>query len=130
MAINIVAISGNLTKDPELRQTASGTAVISLSVAVNERRKNNQTGEWDDYPNYIDCTMFGTRAAKIADMLGKGCKVAIQGKMRQERWQKDGKNYSKIAVIVDEIEFISQSQKPKQKPQDEYDGYYPSDIPF
>ena len=62
MSINRVIISGNLTRDPELRSTASGLPVLGFGVAVNDRRKNQQTGEWEDYPNFIDCTMFGARA--------------------------------------------------------------------
>ena len=66
MSINRVNITGNLTRDPELRATAAGTQVLSFGIAVNDRRKNPQTGEWEDYPNYIDCTMFGTRAEAIS----------------------------------------------------------------
>ena len=62
MSINRVNITGNLTRDPELRATAGGTQVLSFGVAVNDRRRNAQTGEWEDYPNFVDCTMFGTRA--------------------------------------------------------------------
>ena len=61
MSINRVNITGNLTRDPELRATAGGTQVLSFGVAVNDRRRNAQTGEWEDYPNFVDCTMFGTR---------------------------------------------------------------------
>ena len=62
MSINRVIITGNLTRDPELRSTASGMPVLGFGVAVNDRRRNQQTGEWEDYPNFIDCTMFGARA--------------------------------------------------------------------
>ena len=65
MSINRVIISGNLTRDPELRSTAGGTSVLGFGVAVNDRRKNQQTGEWEDYPNFIDCTMFGARADAV-----------------------------------------------------------------
>ena len=58
MSINRVSITGNLTRDPELRATAGGTQVLSFGVAVNDRRRNPQTGEWEDYPNFVDCTMF------------------------------------------------------------------------
>ena len=61
MAINRVSLSGNLTRDPELRAAQGGTAILRLGIAVNDRRKNQQTGEWEDYPNFIDCVMFGTR---------------------------------------------------------------------
>ena len=66
MSINRVNITGNLTRDPELRATAGGTQVLSFGVAVNDRRRNAQTGEWEDYPNFVDCTMFGTRAEAVS----------------------------------------------------------------
>lgn len=111
MSINRVVISGNITRDAELRQTASGMAVLGFSVAVNDRRKNQQTEQWEDYPNYIDCSMFGTRAEKIAPYLSKGTKVAIAGKLRWSQWERDGQMRSKVEVIVDEIEFMSRQQR-------------------
>lgn len=111
MAINKATITGNITRDPELRQTQGGTSVLTIGVAVNDRRKNQQTGEWEDYPNYIDCTIFGNRATGVAPHLEKGMKVAIEGKLNQSRWQaEDGTNRSKIEIIVDEIEFMSRQQ--------------------
>jgi single-strand DNA-binding protein len=111
MAINKATITGNITRDPELRQTQGGTSVLTIGVAVNDRRKNQQTGEWEDYPNFIDCTIFGNRATGVAPHLEKGMKVAIEGKLNQSRWQADdGTNRSKIEIIVDEIEFMSRQQ--------------------
>ena len=108
MSINRVVISGNLTRDPELRSTAGGTAVLNLGVAVNDRRKNAQTGEWEDYPNFIDCVMFGSRAEAISRYLTKGTKVAIEGKLRYRSWEsQQGEKRSKVEVAVDEIEFMS-----------------------
>ena len=107
MSINRVIISGNLTRDPELRQTASGLPVLGFGVAVNDRRKNQQTGEWEDYPNFVDCTMFGTRAESVAKFLSKGSKVAIEGKLRWSQWERDGQKRSKIEVIIDELEYLS-----------------------
>ena len=107
MSINRVNISGNLTRDPELRATASGTQVLSFGVAVNDRRRNPQTGEREDYPNFVDCTMFGTRAEAVSRYLSKGSKVAIEGKLRYSSWERDGQRRSKLEVIVDEIEFMS-----------------------
>ena len=107
MSINRVVISGNLTRDAELRQTSSGMPVLGLGVAVNDRRKNNQTGEWEDYPNYIDCTMFGSRAESLARYLVKGTKVTIEGKLRWSQWERDGQKRSKIEVIIDDLEFMS-----------------------
>ena len=107
MSINRVIISGNLTRDPELRQTQSGMPVLGLGVAVNDRRKNQTTGEWEDYPNFIDCTMFGARAEALSRYLSKGTKVAIEGKLRWSQWERDGQKRSKIEVIVDELEFMT-----------------------
>ena len=107
MSINRVIISGNLTRDPDLRSTASGMAVLSLGVAVNDRRRNQQTGEWEDYPNFVDCTMFGTRAESLARFLSKGAKVTIEGKLRWSQWERDGQKRSKLEVVVDDLEFMS-----------------------
>ena len=108
MSINRVNISGNLTRDPEMRQTAGGTQILQFGVAVNDRRKNNQTGEWEDYPNFIDCTMFGARADALSRILAKGTKVAIEGKLRWSQWERDGqKRRSKLEVVVDDLEFFS-----------------------
>ena len=107
MSINRVIISGNLTRDPELRSTAGGMPVLGFGVAVNDRRKNQQTGEWEDYPNFIDCTMFGARAEALSRYLNKGTKVSIEGKLRWSQWEREGQKRSKIEVIVDELEFMS-----------------------
>ena len=107
MSINRVVISGNLTRDPELRVTTGGTQVLSFGVAVNDRRRNPQSGDWEDYPNFVDCTMFGSRAEAISRYLSKGSKVAIEGKLRYSSWERDGQRRSKLEVIVDEIEFLS-----------------------
>jgi len=107
MSINRVVISGNLTRDAELRRTQSGMAILNLGVAVNDRRRNNQTGEWEDYANFIDCVLFGARAEAIANYLVKGTKVAIEGKLRWSQWERDGQKRSKIEVVIDEIEFMS-----------------------
>ena len=120
MSINRVNISGNLTRDPELRATSSGTQVLSFGVAVNDRRRNPQTGDWEDYPNFVDCTMFGTRAEAVKRYLSKGSKVAIEGKLRYSSWERDGQRRSKLEVIVDEIEFMSRGQ------QGEGGGYAPT----
>lgn len=124
MSINRVIISGNLTRDPELRQTAGGLPVLSFGVAVNDRRKNQQTGEWEDYPNFIDCTLFGSRAENVQKFLSKGSKVAIEGKLRWSQWERDGQKRSKVEVIVDDLEFMS---KPEQQPQQ---PMYEDDVPF
>lgn len=107
MSINRVNISGNLTRDPEVRTSASGSAIMHFGVAVNDRRRNAQTGEWEDYPNFIDCTMFGTRAEGISKYMAKGDKIAVDGKLRFSQWEKEGQRRTKLEVIVEEIELMA-----------------------
>lgn len=133
MSINTCTISGNLTRDPELRATASGTEILGFSVAVNDRRRDPQTGEWEDHPNFIDCTMFGSRASALANILHKGSGVTVQGKLRWSQWERDGQKRSKIEVVVDEIALHDKKgaapagQAAAPEPEAEY---LPYDIPF
>lgn len=129
MNINRVIVSGNTTRDSELRQTASGMPVLSFGIAVNDRRKNNQTGEWEDSPNFFDVTMFGSRCDKLAQYLPKGTKVAIEGKLRWSQWERDGEKRSKVEIIADDVEFMSRresagSEQPAQS------AMYAEDLPF
>lgn len=119
MSINRVNISGNLTRDPELRQ-GSGP-VLSFTVAVNDRARNKETGEWEDRANFVGCVVFGKRAESLASKLSKGSKVAVEGKLRYSSWEtKDGQKRSQLEVIADEVEFFS----PKAE------ELYNEDLPF
>ena len=101
----MVAISGNLTRDAELRATRSGSRVLSFSVAVNESRRDPQTGEWKEQPNYVDCTVWGKRAEGLAPHLRKGTKVMVSGRLRWHSWDQDGERRSKLDVVVDGLDF-------------------------
>lgn len=103
--INQVSISGNITRDPELR---TGN-VLKFSVAVNDRRKVD--GEWKEVPNFIDCVMFGARAEALSNMIHKGTRVSIGGKLRYSSWEKDGQKRSKVEVAVDQLDFLSKVQE-------------------
>ncbi len=107
MAINKVFLTGRLTRDPELRSTAEGNPVLSFGIAVNERIRNKQTGEWEDRGNFFDCTMFGARAENLSRFLSKGNKVSIEGRLRWNQWERDGQKRTKIEVIVTEIELMN-----------------------
>lgn len=112
MSINSVTLTGNLTRDPEMRGSA-----LNISIAVNDRWKNNQTGEWEDRPNYIDCVCFGNRANALSTRLRKGQKVAVRGKLRWSQWddKQTGKKRSKVDVIIDDLEFMGGGQgRPQQ----------------
>ena len=141
MSINRAVISGNLTRDPELRTTQGGMPVMRFSVAVNDRRKNQQTGEWEDYPNFIDCSMFGSRAEKLSAYMPKGAKVAVEGRLHWSQWEKDGEKRSRVEVVVDEVELMSKRGEGEQGPQGAGSGVkamyagkaadlYDEDIPF
>lgn len=124
--LNSVTISGNLCRDPEVKATRGGAAVLSFAVAVNSSRKN-QAGEWEDYPSYVDVTMFGKRAEGVGRYLSKGCYVAVVGKLRQDRWEaQDGSKRSKLYVIADNIHFETKREK-KAAPQEDF---YAEDCPF
>lgn len=124
MSINRVNISGNLTRDPELRSTTSGTQVLTFGVAVNDRRRNPQTGDWEDVPNFVDCVVFGARAEALSRFLSKGSKVAIEGKLRYSSWERDGQRRSKLEVVVDDLEFMSpRGQSQGSAPRQQQDAY-------
>lgn len=114
MSINRVFVTGNLTRDAELRDTQGGTSYLRMGVAVNDRRKNPQTGKWEDVPNFVDCVMFGTRAEAIARYLTKGMKVAVDGSLRYSSWERDGQRRSKLEVAVRDVEFMSRQQQAQQ----------------
>ena len=127
--MNKVFLSGNLTRDPEERSTSGGMAVVTFGIAVNERRKNNATGEWEDVPNFFDCTMFGKRGVSVSQYISKGSKVALEGRLRWSQWEKDGQKRSKVEVIVDDIEFMSRQEK-RSEPEYVESFVYDEDIPF
>ena len=136
MSINHVAITGNLTRKPELRSTQNGTAVLSFGIAVNDHRKNS-SGQWEDVPNFFECAIFGNRATSLSDILTKGMKVAIAGKLHYSSWEKDGQKHSKVDIIANDVEMM-QNRKPQQQPHQEQAfapqpptmDMYDSDIPF
>lgn len=132
MNINRVVLTGNLTREPELRRTASGMGILNIGIAVNDRRKDAQTGEWSDYPNFINCVMFGTRAEAVTNYLHKGNKVAIDGKLRYSSWESDGQKRSKIEVIIDDIELLTPkgSGQSQQGPTEVVATVYDDDLPF
>ena len=106
--MNKVMLIGNLTRDSELRHTNSGFPILEMGIAVNERRKNSQSGEWEERPNYFNMKMLGERGEKIAQYLTKGKKVAVVGRLEYRSWEsKEGDKRSAVEVVVEEIEFMS-----------------------
>ncbi|MCL2332728.1 MAG: single-stranded DNA-binding protein [Actinomycetia bacterium] len=107
MSINRVFVTGNLTRDPELRQ-AGATTVLQLGIAVNDRKKNPQTEQWEDVPNYFDVLVWGARGESLSRFLHKGQKVAVSGRLHWNQWQNsEGEKRSKVEIVADDIEFMS-----------------------
>ena len=106
-SINRVILVGNLTRDPELRALPSGTAVCGLRIAVNDRMKDKNTGEWRDQPNYFDVDVFGSQAENCAKYLVKGRQIAVEGRLRWREWEsQDGQKRSAVSVAADNVQFI------------------------
>ncbi len=105
--INRVILTGNLTRDPELRSTSGGMSVCSLRVATNTRRKDNSTGEWTDKPNYFSVTVWGAQGENCARFLSKGRPVAIDGRLEWREWQaQDGSKRESIEIVADAVQFL------------------------
>jgi len=104
--VNVVVITGNLTKDPELRSLQSGTAVCKLRVAVNSRRKD-QSGEWVDKPNYFDVTVWGAQGENCATYLSKGRPVAVEGRLEWREWEAEGGGKRQaVEIIANSVQFL------------------------
>jgi single-strand DNA-binding protein len=105
MNINRVVLTGNLTRDPELRATSGGLSVCKLGVAVNTRRKNSD-GQWEEKPNYFRVTVFGRQAESCANYLKKGRAVAIDGRLEWSSWETEGQKRESIDIIADTVQFL------------------------
>src|SRR5438093_5587771 len=104
--MNVVVITGNLTRDPELRSLSSGTSVCKLRVAVNSRRKD-QSGEWVDKPNYFDVTVWGAQGENCSTYLSKGRPVAVSGRLDWREWEaNDGTKRQSVEIIADSVQFL------------------------
>ena len=108
--INRVVLVGNLTRDPELRHTPSGTPVCSLRLAVNTRRKD-ESGQWTDKPNYFDITVWGQLGENCAQYLSKGRPVAIDGRLEWREWEaQDGSKRQAVEVVAESVQFLGGRQ--------------------
>ncbi len=102
---NRVILLGNLVRDIELRYTNSRMAVCQNAIAVNDRRKN-ASGEWIDETSFVDVTFFGRTAEIVSEYLGKGSPIFVEGRLKQDTWEKDGQKRSKLYVIVDRMQLL------------------------
>lgn len=107
MSINRCALSGNCTRDSELKTTTGGTPVLTFGLAFNRRKRDASTGDWVDVPNFIDCVVYGKRAEALHARLLKGTKVFVAGELCYSQWERDGHTRSKIELIVIDLDFAS-----------------------
>ena len=124
--INRVVLTGNLTRDPELRSTSSGMSVCSLRVACNTRRKG-PSGDWEDKPNYFDVTVWGAQGENCARFLSKGRPVAIDGRLEWREWEtQDGHKRQAVDIVADTVQFLGAGRDEASSA----NGFTPrSDIP-
>jgi single-strand DNA-binding protein len=105
--VNRVVVSGNLTRDPELRQLAGGNSVCKLRIAVNTRKKDRDSNQWSDHPNYFDVTVWGAQGENVAKYLQKGSPLLIDGRLEWREWQaQDGTNRQSVEIIAENTQFI------------------------
>jgi single-strand DNA-binding protein len=102
--INRVVLIGRLTRDAELKYTSGGQAVCKFSIAVNRRRKNGE--QWEDEANYFDVVLWGRQGENINQYLVKGKTVGLDGELRQDRWQQDGQNRSKVEIVANNVQLL------------------------
>lgn len=121
--VNKVIVSGNITKDPELRQTTNGTSVLCFGIACNESVKKGDA--WENYPNFFDCVLYGKRADGLSSFLAKGMKVCVSGKLHYSSWERDGQFRSKVEIICDCVDVCSKKNEPNNNQNNSDDG-----IPF
>lgn len=134
MAINRVTIMGNLTRDAELRKKGDATSVLTFGLAINEKKKDSETGEYVDAPVFVDCALFGARAEALAPYLTKGKKVSVDGRLRYHSWMKNEEKRHALSVLVTDIEFADSKGAGKDtvsaKGQSAEPETYDADIPF
>lgn len=126
MSTNVVAISGNIGAEPELRVTTGGTQILTFGVAVSERKPDGNNG-WTNYTNWVDCVMFGSRAASLKQYLHKGMHVSLSGSLSYSSWESNGQRRSKLEVKIADIDFSGSKRESAPAPEPDVYDY---DIPF
>jgi single-strand DNA-binding protein len=126
--INRVVMTGNLTRDPELRSTPAGTAVCSLRIASNTRRRDG-AGEWVDKPNYFDVVVWGAAGENCAAYLAKGRPVALEGRLEWREWEDgDGNRRQAVEIVADSVQFLGSRDGASQPTGLEVDDGEPAGV--
>ena len=104
-SLNQVTLMGNLTRDPELRQTANGSSVCGFSLALN-RSYRDASGEWQEATDYIDIVAWGPLGERVSQYLSKGRRCLVQGRIQSRSWEQDGQKRSKVEVLASDVTFL------------------------
>ena len=123
-SINRVLLVGNLGRDPELKHTQGGTAVVEFSIAVNSREKVD--GEWADRTDWFDIRAWDSLAENCAEYLHKGSKVAVDGRLRVDRWEKEGQKRSAVRIVAQAVQFLDPRSEDGGRP--DYGDYAPPAV--
>src|SRR5579875_4227627 len=105
MNINRVVLTGNLTRDPEMKATSGGLTICKMGIAVNTRKKHGD-GQWEEKPNYFRVTVFGAQGEQCGKYLHKGRGVAIDGRLEWSQWERDGQKRESVDIIADTVQFL------------------------
>lgn len=133
---NKVILLGNLCRDPELRTVSTGTQVCDVSVAVNDKRKN-AAGEWIEEATFVDVTFWGRTAEVLAEYLRKGSPILVEGRLKLDKWEKDGQKHSKLRVVCERMQMIGtkgegggqrKESEPSAPPRDASEAPTPSEA--
>lgn len=135
--VNHVILIGRLTRDAELKYTTGGTAVCKFAMAVNKRRKQGE--QWVEEANFFDIVLWGSSGESINQYLVKGKQVAVDGELRQNRWEQDGQSRSKVEIVANNVQLLgggnqqaapANQARPERDTQDSVPPDFPDDILF
>ena len=143
--LNHVTLIGRLTKDAELKYTQGGLAISNFSIAVNRRRKSGD--QWIDEVSYFDINLYGKPAGSLKQYLTKGKQIAVDGELRQDRWEKDGQNHSRVVIVANNVQLLGGNSENKSNSSEQKTNFFvekqsyeqtfdaekqefPEDIPF
>lgn len=132
MNINKVTVGGRLTRDPELKALPSGMQVVSFSVAASYSKKNKDTGQYEQVPEYINCIAFGKSAETIARYFHKGSQIVCFGRLQTRNWEKDGQKQYRTEVILEPVggfEFVDKKTDSQSAPATTAAPSYASQVP-
>jgi single-strand DNA-binding protein len=115
-SFNRVILMGNLTRDVEIKYLQSGTAVAEIGLAVNDRRKDSQTGQWIEEVTFVDCTLWGRTAEIAGEYLSKGSPVLIEGRLKLHQWETEGQKRSKLRVVCENLRLVGSKGGGRSQP--------------